>query len=306
MEIPIMFRHAGAVLAAGISLATAAAADGQGFGPPQQVAALTNASAVAYPPGDRARLFVLTLSGMVRVIENGALAPTACLDATAAVGNSANGATGLCFDPEYTTNRYFYIFHSAPLGRVVLARYQMSATDPALADPTSRLVLLQRPGVSQHTGGWIDFGKDGYLYLSGGDLWQDTNGSPQSVTTWTGKFFRLDVRGDDFPDDAARNYAIPPGNPFAGLHPGLDEIWATGIRNAYRCSFDRLTGDLWIADVGGGLREEVNRQPANSTGGENYGWPCWEGNQFRSNCGPASMFTFPILDLEGVPLVVGS
>lgn len=281
------------------ALATPAAA--QGFASSLRVAGIANVTAIAYPPGERNRLFILDQRGVIRILEQGStLRATPFLDASAAVGGSQNGATGLAFAPDYATSGQFFIFHSAPAGQVVLARYQSSPADPNLAKPESRTIILQRPGTAQHTGGWIDFGPDGYLYISGGDAWRNDSGSgsPQGINDWTGKFFRIDVRGDDFPTDPLRNYAVPPSNPFAGAIPGLDEVWALGIRNAYRCSFDRLTGDLWIADVGGTQREEVNLESAGDPGGRNYGWPCWEGTWRGSGCQTTGPHTPPVLDLS--------
>lgn len=294
-----MHRITWSAIAIGILSLQADACFAQGFASGMRVASTTNVTAVAYPPGERGRLFILDQSGVIRILEQGSvLRATPFLDASGAVGGTQNGATGLAFAPDFATSGYFYLFHSIPNGNVTLVRYEASQTDANLAKPESRTVILQRRGSAQHTGGWIAFGTDGYLYMSGGDAWYNDSGtgSPQNINDWTGKFFRIDVRGDDFPAEPLRNYSIPPTNPFAGAIPGLDEVWAYGIRNAYRCSFDRQTGDLWIADVGGATREEVNFQPAGEPGGRNYGWPCWEGTRQASSC-TATNPVLPVFDI---------
>ncbi|MBZ0172726.1 MAG: PQQ-dependent sugar dehydrogenase, partial [Phycisphaerales bacterium] len=151
---------------------------------------------------------------------------------------------------------------------------------------------------SNHNGGWIGFGPDGYLYIGMGDggSANDPGNRAQDITDQLlGKMLRLDVDGDDFPGDATRNYAIPPSNPFVGV-TGDDEIWAYGLRNPWRNAFDRATGDFWMGDVGQNAIEEIDFQPANSNGGENYGWRCYEGNNpfITGGCAPANTMVFPI------------
>ncbi|HEY3392945.1 MAG TPA: PQQ-dependent sugar dehydrogenase [Lacipirellulaceae bacterium] len=188
------------------------------------------------------------------------------------------GLLGLAFDPDYATNGYFYVNYTGADNSLNVRRYRVLG-DPALsnvADPDSGHTILRIPKEpTWHNGGWIDFGpNDGYLYITTGD---PGGGNAQLISTSLhGKILRVDVRSDAFPADPARNYSIPPSNPFVGRE-GLDEIWAYGLRNPWRASFDRATGDLWINDVGELLREEVNIQPAGSAGGENYGWPHREG-----------------------------
>ena len=156
---------------------------------------------------------------------------------------------------------------------------EVSPTDPNVADPNSaQTVLTQNQPFSNHNGGQLAFGPDGYLYIALGDGGSggDPQDNGQNLNTWLGKILRVDINGDDFPGDPNRNYAVPPSNPFVGI-AGLDEIWAYGVRNPWRCTFDRVTGDFFIADVGQNTREEINFQPAASTGGENYGWDVLEG-----------------------------
>lgn len=278
------------------------AALGQGFGGVQRIEGIGPCVTTAFPPGERNRLFVLEIHGRVRLIENGVLQTTPFLDFAATAG-AGNGATGLAFDPDFANNGYFYIVHTArsvppaPFG-LTLVRYKVSESNPNLADPASRTPLLVTDSLGEHTGGWVDFAPDGLLYMSTGDNHNADNG--QNRTNLAGKILRLNVHADDFPDDPVRNYAIPPGNPFAGPgDPGADEIWAIGLRNPFRCSFDRLTGDFWIADVGESRAEEINRSPY-TTAGLNYGWPCYEGAAVRTTDGVCASLhdaTFPLVHL---------
>jgi hypothetical protein len=201
------------------------------------------------------------------------------------------GLLGLVFHPQYESNGFFYALYTAkPAGDIVLARYHVSA-DPDVADPASGTVLLQfaHPAAS-HNGGRIEFGPDGYLYISSGDG-VDGN-KAQDLTSLLGKMLRIDV-------DSAVPYAIPPDNPFVGQPPKRDEIWASGLRNPWRFSIDQTTGDVFIADVGQSSREEVDFQPA-GIGGRNYGWPIMEGTlcpSGDSRCTDGT-FTLPILEYD--------
>lgn len=241
---------------------------------------------VTHAPGDTQRIFVIEKQGRIRIIKNGVLLPTAFLDIDALVTGglsegSEQGLLGLAFHPNYANNGLFYINYTATAGAgdTVVARYQVS-NDPDVADPNSGVPILtfDQPQ-SNHNGGWLAFGPDGYLYIATGDggssndagAGHATGGNGQSLDTLLGKMLRINV------DVVGAPYAIPPDNPFAGDIPGRDEIWAWGLRNPWRPSFDRLTGDLYIADVGQTAWEEINFQPARSTGGENYGWRCMEG-----------------------------
>ncbi|MEQ9059511.1 MAG: PQQ-dependent sugar dehydrogenase [Gammaproteobacteria bacterium] len=207
------------------------------------------------------------------------------------------GLLGLAFHPDYATNGYFYVNHTDSGGTTRITRYQRGA-DPAQADAASATpVLSYAQPQANHNGGWMGFGPDGYLYVASGDGGGGNDddaghkpgiGHAQDITdNLLGKLLRIDVDGDAFPGDAARNYAIPAGNPFVGL-TGDDEIWAYGLRNPWRASFDRLTGDLYFGDVGQNAREEVNVQPAASAGGENYGWRLREGTIATPGVGGAA------------------
>jgi glucose/arabinose dehydrogenase len=193
--------------------------------------------------------------------------------------NGEAGILGLAFHPEYDDNGYIYVnytsFGGGAWGHTRIERYTRSVDDPNRADPHSaRLVIRYDQPAFNHNAGWLDFGPDGFLYVSAGDGGAAFNG--QNTDTVLGSMLRLDVDGDDFPADDERNYAIPPDNPFAD-GGGAPEIWSYALRNPWRNSFDRATGDLYIGDVGSSKWEEVNFQPALSIGGENYGWACAEG-----------------------------
>ena len=188
---------------------------------------------------------------------------------------SERGLLGLAFHPKYKSNGLFYIYYTAanPVGDLVIARYQVSS-DPNVADPKSAVELLRIPHnqASNHNGGNLMFGPDGYLYIGTGDGGGggDSFGNSQNPGALLAKLLRIDV-------DGGQPYAIPKTNPFVNKQGFRPEIWAWGLRNPWRFSFDRATGDLYIADVGQNTYEEVDLQPANSRGGENYGWNKWEG-----------------------------
>lgn len=248
------------------------------------------------------RIFIVQQGGQIRIWTGSILLATPFLDVdTISACCGERGLLGLAFHPNYATNGLFYVHYSDNSGDTVIARYQVSAGSPNIADPGSaQIVLTQAQPFSNHNGGQLAFGPDGYLYIGLGD--GGSGGDPlnngQTLTTQLGKMLRIDVDGDDFPGDANRNYAIPASNPFVGNASALDEIWAYGLRNPWRFSFDRATGDLIIADVGQGLWEEIDFQPAASVGGENYGWRRMEGSHCfnpSTGCDTGSL-VYPILE----------
>lgn len=225
------------------------------------------------------RLFILEKPGRIRIVKGGTLVGTPFLDIAELVlsTESEQGLLGLAFHPSYPQNGRFFVNYTAkdPRQATVIAEYQVSS-DGDVANPVEeRLLVIPQPAAN-HNGGMIAFGPDGYLYIGMGD--GGGSGDPgehgQDNTTLLGDMLRIDV-------DSGNPYGIPAANPYANSPNGVDdprpEIWAMGLRNPWRFSFDRKTGDLYIADVGQGSWEEVNVQPAGSTGGENYGWDEMEG-----------------------------
>ena len=259
------------------------------------------------------RLFVVEQPGRIRIWNGTALLATPFLDIAALVGPCTSptdcgerGLLGLAFHPDYPTNGQFYVFYTRVSdGDLVIARYQVSG-DPNVANAGSAniLLIIEHSSQGNHNGGQLAFGPDGFLYAGIGD--GGGGGDPfengQNPDTLLGKLLRLDVDGDDFPADPNRDYAIPADNPFAG-GAGADEVWTWGMRNPWRFSFDRQTGDLFIGDVGQNAFEEVDFQAAASPGGENYGWDCREaahvytGVDNDGNAGCAGVtFVDPILE----------
>src|SRR5262249_40065750 len=178
-------------------------------------------------------------------------------------------------DPGFAQNGYLYVDYTANDASVNVVRYTLSPDNPNLIDPATAATVMAIPKRSKfHNGGTLAFGPDGYLYISLGD--DEASDEAQKLSWIYGKILRVDV------DSTAQPYAIPPTNPFVDTPGARGEIWSYGLRNPWRVSFDRSTGDLWIADVGDAREEEVDLQPASSRGGENYGWPYYEGQECMS------------------------
>jgi glucose/arabinose dehydrogenase len=191
------------------------------------------------------------------------------------------GLLGLAFHPDFMNNRECFVNYTDLAGDTIVARISATTVNPPVASASSQQTVLkiQQP-FANHNGGWIAFGPDGYLYIATGDggSANDPNNRAQTrEDVLLGKLLRINVDEDAFPNDPLRNYAIPPDNPFVNEPRVAKEIWAFGLRNPWRNAFDSATGDLYIADVGQSTAEELNFQPADSTGGENYGWRCMEG-----------------------------
>jgi glucose/arabinose dehydrogenase len=219
-----------------------------------------------------ARLFITLQAGQVVIHDGTRLLPTPFLDIRSLVlSGGERGLLSVAFHPRYAENGFFFVNYTDRNGDTIVARYRVSA-DPNVADlSSSRQILFVDQPYANHNGGQLQFGPDGYLYVGMGDGGSagDPENRAQNRNTLLGKMLRLDVDADP--------YAIPPSNPYASSGTGRPEIWAYGLRNPWRFSFDRATGELWIADVGQGSWEEVNLQPASSIGGENYGWDVMEG-----------------------------
>lgn len=199
------------------------------------------------------------------------------------------GLLSMAFHPDYKNNGFFYVYYVNPLGQLVLARYHVSS-DANVADPASKVVLISipHPNASNHNGGELHFGNDGYLYLSTGDGGGagDQPGNAQNTAVLLGKILRFNVNTSA----TAPYYTIPADNPFG------NEVFDYGLRNPYRWSFDRLTHDMWIGDVGQDSHEEIDHRPADSTRGANFGWHCYEGDSTynTTNCGPIATYVFPV------------
>ena len=245
------------------------------------------------------RLFIVEQRGIIWILdENGNKLPQPFLNIDPQVGSTQNeqGLLGLAFHPDYLQNGYFYVNYTNNGGDTRISRFSVLAGNPDMADPASEKILLE---VDQpywnHNGGCLKFGPDGYLYASLGDGGSagDPQKNGQNRLTFLGKILRLDVDNGD-------PYGIPASNPFANDDFTLDEIWALGMRNPWRFSFDRITGDLWIGDVGQDDWEEIDFQPASSAGGQNYGWRCYEGthNFNTGGCEAANTMTYPVVEYQ--------
>jgi hypothetical protein len=243
------------------------------------------------------RLFVVEQAGRILVLRPGAATATVFLDITARVlSGGERGLLGLAFHPDYASNRRFFVNYTRePDGTTVIAEYQASAVNPDVADTPEAPVLLIPQPFANHNGGMIEFGPDGFLYIGTGDggSGNDPGNRAQDIDDLLGKILRIDV---DTPSPPAP-YSSPPTNPFAGATPGRDEIFAVGLRNPFRFSFDRQTGDLIVGDVGENQREEVDLV----TLGGNFGWRVFEGTRCTGNdpalCG-SSAFIDPIAEYD--------
>jgi glucose/arabinose dehydrogenase len=277
-------------------------------------------------PGDN-RLFVVERDGRIKIIQpNGTVLATPFLDINGRVFSLADddsnsnpgseqGLLGLAFHPDYADNGYFYVNYIFEVDNddwlSRFSRFEVRDDNPNLADPNSEQILLTIGRKARnHNAGALHFGPDGYLYIPMGDGGGsgDDSGAGNNAQTRSrllGKIIRIDVNlgsGDtpnpDCQGQGTGAYKIPPSNPFIGAANTCDEIWAIGLRNPWRSSFDRQTGDFYIGDVGQGTWEEVDFQAHDSTGGLNYGWRCYEGNHpfNTSGCQPINNYTFPIFE----------
>jgi uncharacterized repeat protein (TIGR03806 family) len=268
------------------------------------LAGFTRPVFLTYAPDGTNRVFVVEQGGLIWVFENRPDVTTRSLflDLSLVVDDSQNemGLLGLAFDPSFATNRFFYVNYTASGAACAagsgmctkIVRYSAPAATPNTADPASASAVMEfvQP-YDNHNGGMMTFGPDGYLWIGAGDggFFGDPNGNGQNVNAVLGKILRIDPSGDAYPSDSRRNYRIPPGNPYAG-GGGAPEWWARGLRNPWRFSFDRLTGDLLIGDVGQDLWEEVDfitaaERAAPPAGGFNLGWNvCEATHDYSGNC----------------------
>ncbi len=293
--------QAGDAGAAGTSGAPGARGGGEafpGFDLAPLVQGLREPLYVTHAGDGSGRLFIVERRGTVRIWRDGRLLPEpfADLGPLVATGGPEQGLLSIAFHPDFARNGRVFASYTDRDGHSVVARYRVRADDPDRLDPGSaEMVLRVEQPYANHNGGLILFGPDGYLYVGLGDGgWAgDPHGHGQNRNTLLGALLRLDVDGE-------RGYAIPADNPFA-RGGGRPEIWAFGLRNPWRFSFDRETGDLYIGDVGQDAREEIDFQPAGDRGGRNYGWSVWEGTRrFRPDREPVSEVTFPVAEYDNL------
>lgn len=256
---------------------------------------------VAPVPDGSGRVFVAQRGGQVRILtpSTGAIAAQPFLDVSSIVSTGGErGLLGFALAPDFATSGTFYIYMSNSAGTNEVRRYTTIAGNRDRADPASGNVILSipHPGFNNHNGGWIGFGPDGLLYVATGDGGGagDPNGNAQNPNVLLGKMLRIDVSGDAFPADDSRDYAIPPGNPYS-LSGGAPEVWALGLRNPFRNSFDPGSNLLLIGDVGQGAVEEIDMMRPND-GGANFGWNLREGTQPYNGGANASSFILPVAE----------
>lgn len=238
------------------------------------------------------RMFVVQQNGIIKILQaNGTVNSTNFLNISSKITyGGERGLLGLAFHPQYPTNGYFFVYYNDTSGNITVARYTRSTTNPDLADPSTEKIILNVPKpFDNHNGGSIHFAPDGYLWVVTGDGGSggDPNNNAQNKNSLLGKLLRLDI-------NSTAAYNIPPGNPFVGID-GADEVWAYGLRNAWKFNFDTVSGNVMIADVGQGQIEEINRMPLTQAG-INYGWRCYEGNNSynTTGCAAQSTMTFPV------------
>ncbi|MBA3825962.1 MAG: PQQ-dependent sugar dehydrogenase [Ktedonobacterales bacterium] len=233
------------------------------------------------------RLFIVEQAGKIRIVDAaGTQLSQPFLDISALVLNSGErGLLSMAFHPHYRQNGWFFVDYTDHQGTIMIVRYSVSA-DANRADPASAKVIMRIPHpVANHNGGQLLFGKDGLLYIGVGDGGEGNSANGQRTSLLLGKILRIDVDHQS----GSLAYAIPATNPYVAANGTRPEIWAYGLRNPWRFSFDAETSDLYIGDVGGGSQEEIDVQPHSSHGGENYGWNVWEGVLCSQNGSPCML-----------------
>jgi glucose/arabinose dehydrogenase len=248
------------------------------------------------------RIFVVEQDGYIRIItDSGMVQATPFLNIDNIVlSGGEQGLLGLAFHPNYKQNGYFYVYFTNNSGNLAISRFSVSAADSNLADAASQLniITVPHPTNSNHNGGCLRFGPDGYLYIGTGDGGGggDVPNNAQNPAKWLGKMLRLDI-------DNGTPYLVPPDNPYINSPGYFPEIWAVGLRNPWRFSFDKLNGDLWIGDVGQGLWEEVDYVQGSVTAQHNFGWRCYEGNHpyNTSGCQPQANYDSAVYELAHSP-----
>jgi glucose/arabinose dehydrogenase len=236
------------------------------------------------------RVFIVQKGGSINVYSSSFAFLSTFLTISGISTSGEQGLLSLAFHPQYTTNGFFYVYYTNGSGDLELARYKVSSGNSNVADPASKVIVatIPHPTNTNHNGGELHFGPDGFLYLSTGDGGGggDVPNNAQNTLSLLGKMLRFNVNMSE----TAPFYTIPAGNPYG------NEIYSLGLRNPFRWSFDRSTGDMWIGDVGQDSWEEINFRPAASTNAANYGWRCYEGNTTynTSGCGNISNYVFPV------------
>lgn len=249
----------------------------------------TNPVEMTHPAND-SRFFVVQQEGLIKILNsNGTTTATPFINLSSIISTGGErGLLGLAFHPDYATNGFFYVNYTNIAGNTVIAKYSVS-TNPDVAQTTGTILLTITQPYANHNGGNLKFGPDGYLYIGMGDGGSggDPGNRAQNINENLGKILRIDV-------NSGTPYGIPPTNPFVGI-AGNDEIWAIGVRNPWKFSFNRLNGDLWIADVGQNSIEEIDKVVSPLPAGLNFGWRCYEGNAAynTATCAPAGTMVMP-------------
>lgn len=244
------------------------------------------------------RIFVVEQGGVIKVFNSSYTLLGTFLTVTGIATGGEQGLLSVAFHPSYETNGFFWVYYTNGAGDLEVSRYKVSSGNANQADVNSKQVVITipHPGQTNHNGAKLNFGNDGFLYFATGDGGGggDANNNAQNGNSLLGKMIRINVSTGT----TAPYYTVPADNPFVSNPNVLDEIWALGLRNPFRWSFDRTTNDMWIGDVGQDAREEINYRAAGSTGGINYGWRCYEGNlPYNTNgCLPSSNYVFPLYD----------
>jgi glucose/arabinose dehydrogenase len=247
-------------------------------------------------------LYVVEQAGRIKILSAEGTVSGTLLDISDRVLNAGEqGLLGLAFPSDYATSGRFYVYYTRLDGNNQLSSFLRPGAGQVSPPAETPILTIAHPTFDNHNGGDLNFGPDGYLYVATGDggSANDPNNNAQNRASLLGKILRLDVGRDDFPTDSTRNYGIPPTNPFAS-GDGADEIWAMGLRNPWRFSFDSLTGHMYIGDVGQGQREEIDFQRASSGGGANYGWRCFEGTRPTgiSKCAKSPAYAAPVAEYD--------